>query len=146
MTYGWAILVVIVAIAALAYFGVLSPDVFLPATCDLPPGLSCLDHRINYHNPGFGFQNDLTIYVKNNMGTEINPDRLVISGFLYDQPVVSSNLKNGDSATMTSSDITGAVTTIQAGERYSFEFTFTYINTQTNLPHQAKGYVRGKVN
>ena len=26
MTYGWAILVVLVAICALAYFGVLSPD------------------------------------------------------------------------------------------------------------------------
>ena len=30
MTYGWAILVVLAAIAALAYFGVLSPDRFLP--------------------------------------------------------------------------------------------------------------------
>jgi len=30
MTYGWAILVVLVAIAALAYFGVLSPEKFLP--------------------------------------------------------------------------------------------------------------------
>lgn len=30
MTYGWAILVVLIAIGALAYFGVLSPDRFLP--------------------------------------------------------------------------------------------------------------------
>ena len=30
MTYGWAILVVLAAIAALAYFGVLSPARFLP--------------------------------------------------------------------------------------------------------------------
>ncbi|MAH51939.1 hypothetical protein CMI37_39340 [Candidatus Pacearchaeota archaeon] len=30
MTYGWAFLVVFVAIGALAYFGVLSPDRFLP--------------------------------------------------------------------------------------------------------------------
>jgi uncharacterized protein (UPF0333 family) len=28
MTYGWAILVVLAAIGALAYFGVLSPDKF----------------------------------------------------------------------------------------------------------------------
>ena len=33
MTYGWAILVVLVAIGALAYFGVLSPDRFLPERC-----------------------------------------------------------------------------------------------------------------
>jgi len=32
MTYGWAILVVLVAIGALAYFGVLNPERFLPKT------------------------------------------------------------------------------------------------------------------
>mgnify|MGYP001619472072 FL=1 len=32
MTYGWAILVVLVAIAALAYFGVLSPCKFVPSS------------------------------------------------------------------------------------------------------------------
>ena len=30
MTYGWAILVVLIAIGVLAYFGVLSPERFLP--------------------------------------------------------------------------------------------------------------------
>lgn len=33
MTYGWAILVVISAIAALAYFGVLEPCKILPNEC-----------------------------------------------------------------------------------------------------------------
>jgi len=32
MTYGWAILVVLLAIAALAYFGVLNPERYLPVT------------------------------------------------------------------------------------------------------------------
>ncbi len=45
ITYGWAILVVLAAIAALAYFGVLSPSRFLPESCTLPStsGLACLD-------------------------------------------------------------------------------------------------------
>jgi len=43
MTYGWAILVVLAAIGALAYFGVLSPDRFLPEKCTLPSGMACLD-------------------------------------------------------------------------------------------------------
>jgi hypothetical protein len=34
MTYGWAILVVIAAIAALAYFGVLDPSRLLPDDCE----------------------------------------------------------------------------------------------------------------
>ena len=45
MTYGWAILVVLVAIGALAYFGVLSPEKFLPSSCSLPSGLGCIDHK-----------------------------------------------------------------------------------------------------
>ena len=40
MTYGWAILVVLAAIGALAYFGVLSPDRFLPEKCTLPSGVA----------------------------------------------------------------------------------------------------------
>ena len=38
MTYGWAILVVLVAIGALAYFGVLSPDKMLPEKCIISSG------------------------------------------------------------------------------------------------------------
>ncbi|MDP2907231.1 MAG: hypothetical protein Q8O03_04790 [Nanoarchaeota archaeon] len=46
MTYGWAILVVLVAIGALAYFGVLSPEQFLPEKCTISTGsgLFCIDH------------------------------------------------------------------------------------------------------
>ena len=43
MTYGWAIVVVITAIAALAYFGVLTPEGFMPTQCTFPIGISCLD-------------------------------------------------------------------------------------------------------
>ncbi len=38
MTYGWAILVVLVAIGALAYFGVLSPEKLLPEKCLISTG------------------------------------------------------------------------------------------------------------
>src|SRR3989338_10626032 len=47
MTYGWAILVVLAAIAALAYFSVLSPEKFLPEKCILAPGLACVQHKID---------------------------------------------------------------------------------------------------
>ena len=46
MTYGWAILVVLAAIAALAYFGILSPEKFLPEKCVLAPGLACVQHKV----------------------------------------------------------------------------------------------------
>ncbi|NQU79175.1 hypothetical protein HQ545_05395 [Candidatus Woesearchaeota archaeon] len=48
MTYGWAILVVLAAVAALAYFGVLSPTKFLPESCVIgsTSGFSCLDFKV----------------------------------------------------------------------------------------------------
>ena len=46
MTYGWAILVVLIVIGALAYFGVLSPSTLLPEKCTFPVSLSCLDHSV----------------------------------------------------------------------------------------------------
>ena len=41
MTYGWALLVVLIAIAALAFFGLLNPSRFLPEKCTVPPGFGC---------------------------------------------------------------------------------------------------------
>lgn len=46
MTYGWAILVVLVVIGALAYFGVLNPQNLLPERCELQQGFYCKDYRV----------------------------------------------------------------------------------------------------
>ncbi|MEK6904168.1 MAG: hypothetical protein AABW87_01095 [Nanoarchaeota archaeon] len=46
MTYGWAILIVLIAIGALAYFGVLNPERLLPRSCTLAAGLHCADFMI----------------------------------------------------------------------------------------------------
>lgn len=43
MTYGWAILAVLVMIGALAYFGVMRVDV--PERCILATGFACKDYR-----------------------------------------------------------------------------------------------------
>ncbi|MBI2137530.1 LamG domain-containing protein [Candidatus Woesearchaeota archaeon] len=41
MTYGWAILAVLVVVGALAYFGVLNPSNLVPERCAVPAPLSC---------------------------------------------------------------------------------------------------------
>jgi uncharacterized protein (UPF0333 family) len=41
MTYGWAILAAVIAIAVLAYFGVFSPGRYVPDACTLSPPLGC---------------------------------------------------------------------------------------------------------
>ena len=47
MTYGWAIMVALIAIGALSYFGILSPDEFVPRRCALEPGIGCMDFKVN---------------------------------------------------------------------------------------------------
>lgn len=61
MTYGWAILVVLVAIGALAYFGVLSPEKFLPEKCVIATGsgLFCDDYAAD------STANQITLRIKN---------------------------------------------------------------------------------
>jgi len=46
MTYGWAIMVAMIAIGALAYYGVLSPDKFVPEKCVLEAGIACTDFKV----------------------------------------------------------------------------------------------------
>ncbi len=48
MTYGWAILVVLVVIGALTYFGVLNPGTFMPSRCTTGEiWLTCPDFQFN---------------------------------------------------------------------------------------------------
>ncbi|MCK5025927.1 MAG: hypothetical protein KAS15_05005, partial [Nanoarchaeota archaeon] len=60
MTYGWAILVVLAAIGALAYFGVLSPESFLPEKCMLEPGVDCTGFKVT--------PTETTLVMRNGMG------------------------------------------------------------------------------
>src|SRR3990167_1210166 len=59
MTYGWAILVVLAAIAALAYFGVLSPEKFLPEKCLIEVGFTCISSKVEPTQATIIFSNGL---------------------------------------------------------------------------------------
>src|SRR3989344_7614193 len=72
MTYGWAILVVLAAIAALAYFGVLSPSKFLPEKCLLETGFTCISSKIE--------SSSSTIVFTNSLGRSVTIDQIDIGG------------------------------------------------------------------
>lgn len=67
MTYGWAFLVILIMIGALAYFGVLSPTKFLPERCTFGSQFLCKDYLISSD----GSSADVTVKLQNNLGQAI---------------------------------------------------------------------------
>ncbi len=90
MTYGWAILAVLISIAALAYFGVLNPSRFLPQSCTLFPGIACTDVTVN--NAG------ITLVVQNGLGQSLNPFTVNIPG--CNIAPASNGLSDGEKETI----------------------------------------------
>jgi len=46
MTYGWAILIIMVVLAVLFYLGVLNPSSVTPNQCTFPPGFTCVTNKL----------------------------------------------------------------------------------------------------
>ncbi len=70
MTYGWAILVVIAAIGALAYFDVFSADNILPETTTFSAPIPSLDTAVATVNADGN--TELEVAFRNNVGEQIN--------------------------------------------------------------------------
>ena len=160
MTYGWAILVVLAAIAALAYFGVLSPSKMLPERTTFSAPLPSIDNAV--------INQDGTIQIAfmNNVGVAID---LTGEGGVTPATgisctsvaTVTATLSNG-TAVAVNADPTSA-DDIQNGEKFIVTWTctptgtvkqgqkfkadsmyFTYRNTETNQARRHTGTVDGK--
>ena len=129
MTYGWAILVVLVAIGALAYFGVLSPERFLPSKCTLPAGVACVDFNIG--------SADVNVVLRNGLGFDLSGVSIAISGCTSSG---SATLANGAQATF---QATGCGLT--SGQKFSGDVNVSYINVDTTLSHKVQGSLTGRV-
>ena len=134
MTYGWAILVVLVAIGALAYFGVLSPDKFLPNKCTLQAGIACLDHRVTASN--------VQVVLQNSLGDDIN-NVSVRAGGCGDYPSTggstgSATLANSDQATYT-------IPCTLTGTKYNAQLNVSYAVTRKGLNHISVGQITTQI-
>ncbi|MBI2575536.1 hypothetical protein HYV82_06650 [Candidatus Woesearchaeota archaeon] len=152
MTYGWAILVVLAAIAALAYFGVLSPTRFLPETCTFPAGFTCVDKAVISDA-----NNRIDFALKNNQGFRLN-----ITG-VADDPGADDNCGSPSMQACTGVGCTPAAlpsggltfendqqgvvriscSAIGAG-RFSADVGITYFSHESGLTHTVYGQVRGE--
>jgi hypothetical protein len=150
MTYGWAIIIVLAAIGALAYFGVLSPQKLLPERTTFPAPLANIDNAVIDHTDG-----NVSIAFKNNKGVAIRFDSLSAvsgtedcaapSGFtLADDAgatiAAAAPIENGDGFVMTVNGCdTGTV-----GARFKTDISFSYQNDETGQTLKQTGSVQGK--
>ena len=128
MTYGWAILVVLVAIGALAYFGVLNPSRFLPNSCTLTPGLSCADFNAD------SVTGNINLVIQNGMGDNVDFSALGVSAVGLNCTSQSGLLNDGASQTYTF-----PCTGLTAGGRLKADVTGTYTKGTSTLPHSFTG-------
>ena len=131
MTYGWAILVVGVAIAALAYFGVLSPSRFLPNKCTLPSGIACIDYKVD--------ANAVMLILQNSLGYTIDVTSINLTDAGCANATINAQLQNGDQNTfyVACSNI--------VGEKFKSDVRVGFTRIDTGLSQTFEGEVLGQV-
>ena len=132
MTYGWAILVVVAAIGALAYFGVLSPDRFLPEKCTLPSGIACLDYRYS--------GTAIEMVIQNGGGYAMTGIAVTVNG------TGCNAVNSAGSATLTNGQQNMYVVTCSpTSGKFKGDVTFAYTNQATGMAHTKVGEVILKI-
>ncbi len=131
MTYGWAILVVLVAIGALAYFGVLDPGKFLPSKCTMSAGLACTDHKAT--------ASSLDIVFRNSLGYDITVSSVKAQQCTA-QTGLTDSVANGDIKKYT-------FVCTNAGSKYNGQVNVTYTTPidYGELPHTNQGQVTSRI-
>lgn len=144
MTYGWAILVVLIAIGALAYFGVLNPGRFLPSSCTITPGISCEDFVV------VDGSDTITLTLRNGMGDDL--DNVVVNITETDggseicllsctNGCSSGSMPDGVLATWTATD---CIDTGTAASKFKGDIKFTY-DSSGGISHTKTGSMTTQV-
>ena len=133
MTYGWAILVVVVGIFVLAYFGVLDPDKFLPNRCALPSGIACLDYNVESYR--------VILVLQNAMGQEITIKKVTASTNsqeCFDNESIA--LSNNDKAIFTILNCNNGLENQKFDGRINVSYAL-----EDKLDHNTAGTLRAKI-
>ncbi len=134
MTYGWAILVVLAAIAALAYFGVLSPEKFLPEKCILQPGIACISHKVEPAK--------VTLVISNGLGRTITVTKIVVGSCDENFNV---ELLSGEDDTFAMDGIAAACNNGALKEKFKGDITLSYTEKDTSLTKTSFGNLNTKI-
>ena len=74
-TYAWAFLVIIIMVAALAYFGILNPSKLLPNRCNFPAEIGCEDFSMDAED---GAADTFNLRLTNNVGEPITVNKWLV--------------------------------------------------------------------
>jgi len=126
-TYGWAFLVILVMIGALAYFGVLDPSRFISEGCQLPGAITCVAGSIS------GTDSTVSLGLKNNMMDDATITLISLSSEdgSCGTTALTGDANAGSSVSLGSTSLTttaclGTSATENVGEKKKFDLTVSY--------------------
>ncbi len=134
-TYGWAIMVVMVMIGALAYFGVFNIKEQLPERCSFGAQLNCRDWIISTSN--------VTILITNNFQDSI--DISEFNATMADDSCICTasslpvTIDSGRDAQLSADSCSGC--SLTEGSKVKFEATIVYRKTTGSFGHIQKGEI-----
>ena len=133
MTYGWAILVVLAAIAALAYFGVLSPAKLLPEKCVIESGITCDGHKVE--------PSKITLVLTNSVeGRSLIINSIAVGACSSSD--LNTAMSGGEQKTFT---VGGSCSNGAQKDRFRGDIVIGYTEKNTNLTKTMLGNLNSKV-
>jgi len=138
-TYGWAFIVILVMIGALAYFGVLNPSKVLPNKCIVEAGFSCKEYQI--------LNNQVDIILANGKGSGFTIKRVNATSDAGD--ISGTCTPAVDIVVPVDSEFTiscdGAAFTDSVGEKIKVNFEIDYIMAKGTYTQTFRGEVYTEV-
>ncbi|MGV8168684.1 MAG: hypothetical protein ACP5N3_01370 [Candidatus Nanoarchaeia archaeon] len=139
-TYGWAFMVILVMIGALAYFGVLNPQNLIPDQCAVTSGFTCADFQVGNASMKF--------LIINNMGEPITVNTVAVTrnsvSVVNACTVPAGNINDGEQATMNCTTNFASLGK-PVGSKVKLGYSFNYVKTSGSFNHTATGTITATV-
>ena len=139
-TYGWALLIAIIVIGALVYFGVLNPQSLVPNRCDFPATLKC--EALNYVVNTGTSTGTLNLAMGDVEGKSLDIQAATIKGTANSPSAACTlTLGTGTIGPGDAKQLTATCTSINKGDIVDLDYTIQYKINALNFGGNATGYV-----
>ena len=125
-SYGWVLIVVLVAITTLYHFGILNIRSVIPNNCIVPDGISCLDYKAT--------SADIKVTLKNSLGQDLSSITVAATGCGTSGTV--NRLTDGSQAQFTIN-----CGSALSGSKYTGQLNVSYTKADTGVTHKSLGKI-----